>query len=164
MFCSPVASAKAEPTVEALPRRSAEWIPATVPECGIVADFPGVPKRMEETPKQLPKVVLLQLELANNQGVYQLGCATVPRTSQPARVLLDGARDGTLKSVNATLVRETEILGGREVVFELQGQQGVTRLFLAGDKLVTALVAPLGSVGSDNARRFLTSVQMGIGR
>jgi len=73
---------------------------------------------------------------------------------------LDGARDGMLKSIGATLGNERDIIGGREVLFDLNGEQGLAHPLWVNDRVVLATAMPLSVVGAASAKRFVNSVQL----
>jgi hypothetical protein len=54
----------------------------------------------------------------------------------------------------------SDIIGGREVLFELNGEQGLARLLWVNDRVVLATAIPLSLIGAASAKRFVNSVQL----
>src|SRR5262249_7918288 len=92
-------------------------------------------------------------------GAMTLGCATVGKTTESLARLLDGARAGMLANVNGTLLSERPVVGGREVHFAIQEGEAVARLDLVGEKILFAMVLPVGGFSEKNTQRFLDSVR-----
>jgi len=135
---------------------AAAWSRYPFDVCGISAEFPSDPGTMRT---DQAKMHIVDLPLAQSRGDLTLACSALPRTNKPAKALLDGAREGMLKAVRGKLVKETDVLGGREVLFDVQGQQALARLLVLGDKIIVATALPVSAMGTVTAKRFVTSVQ-----
>ena len=161
------AAAKASPvaaTDSAPPKRSAPvWVEHDLADCDVTADFPGEPKdeSHEQQTKAGPvKVSSAMTELAHGAGELSVSCSAPFKKMVPVSVVLDGARDGMLKNIDATLREEHEIIGGREVLFDLHGEQGLAHLLWLNHRMVLATAVPLSAIGPRSARRFVNSVQL----
>ena len=69
-----------------------------------------------------------------------------------------------LKNIDATLSEEHEIIGGREVLFDLHGEQGLAHLLWLNHRVVLATAMPLSAIGPASAKRFVNSVQLSAKR
>ena len=69
-----------------------------------------------------------------------------------------------LKSIDATFHDEHEIIGGREVLFDLHGEQGLAHILWLNHHIVLATAMPLSAIGSRSAKRFVNSVQLSENR
>ena len=156
---SPVARSDSAP-----PKRSATvWVEHDVQDCDVTAEFPSEPK--EESHEQQTKAGPIKIssamtELDQGRGAFSVSCSVPLTRTAPVSVVLDGARDGMLKNIDATLREEHEIIGGREVLFERHGEQGLTHLLWLNHRMVLAIAMPLSAIGPRSARRFVNSVQL----
>jgi len=89
-----------------------------------------------------------------------VSCSAQLLKKASAQGALDGARDGMLNRIGARMVKEREILGGREVLFELKNEQGMARLLFIDQRIVVVLAIPVSAFGSATAQRFLNSVEL----
>jgi hypothetical protein len=152
-------------TAEAPVRRVVPaWVDHELAACGVSAKFLGVPKdelHDVQTKVGLLKMTVATFELAGGKGALALSCSPeVRKKTTPVAGVLDGARDGMLQNIGAKLSDEREIIGGREVLFELGGEQGLAHLLWVNNRVVIATAMPLSTVGSVSAKRFVNSVQM----
>jgi hypothetical protein len=155
----PAATAAIPPTQVAAPA----WVSHELKACGVVAQFPTAPTEQTQelhTPRGSTELNLAQAELAGGTGEASVACSGVVKKQASDTVLLDGARDGMLKKIGATLSRERDIIGGREVLFELEGEKGLAHLLLIRDRIVVATAMPLSAFGANAARRFVNSVEL----
>ncbi|HWZ92441.1 MAG TPA: hypothetical protein VNW92_26430, partial [Polyangiaceae bacterium] len=131
------------------PKRAApSWADHELRECGVSAEFPGAPKdEADEVPtKDGPtKLTLAMFELPDGKGEMSVGCTASFPKEVVSKTALDGARDGMLKNIGAHLGSERAIIGGRELLFEVQGQQGMAHLLLLKNRIVVATVMPVGA-------------------
>jgi hypothetical protein len=107
-------------------------------------------------------MALALAEIREGKGALVVSCSPAP-TKKPALAgarALDDARDGMLKNIGAKLSSEREIIGGREVLFELDGEQGLAHLLWVNKRVVLASAMPLSVIGPATAKRFVNSVQM----
>lgn len=137
-----------------------EWLRFELTDCGIRADFPTMPKattQQQKVGKVSTTLTTAALEIAG-AGLLQVACSGSMKSTKPVNVVLDGSRTGMLKSVSGKLLKETDIVGGREVWFDVQGHLAVAHLLWVGDRIVMALVAPVNAFGGEASKRFLDSV------
>jgi len=141
------------------------WVDHELAACGVTAKFLGTPKdeqRDVQTPAGLLKMALALSEVDGGKGAFVVSCSPTP-PKKPALAgarALDAARDGMLKNIGAKLGSEREIIGGREILFELDGEQGLAHLLWVNKRVVLASAMPLSVIGPASARRFVNSVQM----
>jgi hypothetical protein len=130
------------------------------PDCGVSANFPATPKvAAQKVQVGANTMVFLSAMFENATGALMLGCSDVPKSSKASmKPLLDGARAGMLENVSGKLLKESDIIGGREIWFDVQGHLCVARLMIAGDRMVMATVMPATAFGGANAKRFFDSV------
>lgn len=105
------------------------------------------------------KLTLAMFELPAGKGEMSVGCSAPVTKRVATSVVLDGARDGMLKNIGARLGSEREVIGGREVLFEVQDQQGLARLFWLNNRVIIATVMPVGAFGGEALRQ-----QCAVGR
>ena len=163
--CKAAQSAEPEVASEVAPTPRVEhsWVNHELEGCGVAAEFPSAPvdeQQMLSTSQGPVELKLAHAALANGRGEATLACSAVPKKKRTDVVMLDGARDGMLKSIGATLTREREIIGGREVVFERDGEQGLAHLLLINDEIVVATVVPVSAFEQSAAKRFVNSVEL----
>lgn len=159
----PAVQASTAPVVAPKQKAAPEWVTSQVGDCGIEAKFPATPKQqLGQVATKIGTVTTSEasFELADGAGVMQLTCSAAFEAKKPAAVVLDGARDGMLQSIHAKLVKESEIVGGREVRFELEGEQGVAHLLWVRNRVVMAFAAPISAFGERASKRFVNSVQV----
>jgi hypothetical protein len=156
---APATTAGIPPAQAAAP----SWVSHELKACGIVAEFPSIPSektRELQTQRGSTELDLAQAELADGKGEASIACSGVVKKKVSDSVTLDGARDGMLKSIGANLSKERDIIGGREVIFELGGEQGLAHLLLIHDRVVVATAMPLRAFGPSAAKRFVNSVEL----
>jgi hypothetical protein len=137
-----------------------EWLRFELTDCGIGADFPATPKattQQQKVGKVSTSLTTAALDITGT-GALQLACSGIIKSTKPVSVVLDGGRTGMLKSVSGKLLKETDIVGGREISFDVQGHLAVARLLWVGDRMVMALVVPVNGFGAEASKRFLDSV------
>ena len=159
---APRASATETASVPAK-RASVPWVNHELAACGVTAKFLGAPRdELREVPTKagLLKMTVATFELRDGKGALTLSCSPAMLTKTAAASILDGARDGMLKNIGAKLSDEREIIGGREVLFELGGEQGLAHLLWVNNRVVLATAIPLSTIGSASAKRFVSSVQL----
>ena len=148
------------------PKRAAvAWVAHEVPECGVSADFPGEPtdEASEVKTKAGPlKMSSAVFELSGGKGEVSVSCSPVliKKGTVAISAMLDGARDGMLKNIGATLSEERDIIGGREILFDLHGERGLAHLLWINQRVVLATAMPLSAIGPKSAKRFVNSVQL----
>lgn len=151
-------------TISAPPKHSGPtWVAHEIPDCGVTADFPGTPK--DETSDLQTKAGPLKLSsamfvLPDAKGETSVSCTPAFSKKVVVSAALDSARDGMLKNIGASLKAEHEIIGGREVLFDLHGEQGVAHLLWLNSRMVVATAMPLSAIGPKSAKRFVNSVQL----
>jgi hypothetical protein len=141
---------------------AASWVSHELKACGIVAAFPSMPSEKTQelqTPRGSTEFDLALAEVADGKGEASVACSGVVKRKVSDAVLLDGARDGMLKNIGATLSKERDIIGGREVLFEFEGEQGLAHLLLVHDRLVVATAMPMSAFGPSAAKHFVNSVE-----
>jgi hypothetical protein len=165
--CTTFRKPAADPAAKAgsmSPRHSgATWVTHQVPDCGVKADFPGSPKDEVsdlQTKAGLVKLSSAMFVLAEGKGETSVSCTPALSKKVTVSAVLDGARDGMLKNIGASLLEEHEIIGGREVLFDLEGEQGVARLLWLNNRVIVATAMPLSAIGPKSAKRFVSSVQL----
>lgn len=151
-----------DPPPKRKPKQKSEvaWASREVRECGVSADFPAPPAEMRERAEGSTRIFEATLELPNGAGAMSVSCSAQLPKKASAQGALDGARDGMLNRIGARLVKEREILGGREVLFELKGEQGMARLLFIDQRIVVVLAIPVSAFGAATAKRFLNSVEL----
>ena len=157
----------APPPAATPPAAPSKWVQHDFKACGVTAQFPLAPKEeagRTQTSAGPEKTWTATTELSDNRGAFAVSCSAVMKKHVPADVVLDGARDGFLKTVGATLADERDILGGREILFELQGEQGLAHLWWVSNRLIVATAMPLSGVGPTAAKRFVNGVELSAPR
>lgn len=150
----------ARKVTEAPQAEPAPWITYNSDACGVTALFPNNPTLSNEAAsKSTGTFPLATYGKPDGTGAMTLGCATVGKTNLSLARLLDGARTGMLANVKGTLLSERPVLGGREVHFTIREGEAVARLYLVGEKLLFAMVLPVGAFSETNTQRFLDSVR-----
>ena len=155
------------PLPASAPPAPSKWVQHDLKACGVTAQFPKAPKEeagKTKTSAGFEKTWTATTELADDRGAFAVGCGEVMKKRVPADVVLDGARDGFLKNVGATLADERDILGGRELLFEVHGEQGLAHLWWVGNRVIVATALPLSGVGPAAAKRFVNSVELSASR
>jgi hypothetical protein len=127
--------------------------------------MPGTPK--EQTQKAVGVDVKLYM-VETRQGAYMASYADMPvptnESDEQIQTRLDGARDGSVRNVNAKLLSTSNItLGkcpGRSYDAELPGGKGVVRgnIYMSGTRLYQVMVVGTKSfVDSADSKKFLDS-------
>jgi hypothetical protein len=139
------------------------WVRHELKACGVVAEFPSAPNdetRDVSTTHGSAELELSIAELAGGSGATSVGCAEVVQNNISDDSALNAARDGMLKNIGGTLRQERDIVGGREILFERKGEQGLTHLLLLHDRIVIATAMPLRVIGPAAAKRFVNSIEL----
>jgi hypothetical protein len=139
---------------------------------GFSVKMPGSPKESTETYDtdggKVP-ATLYMLELEGGSVAYLAGYndfTTDQVTGRDSMEMLDGAREGMLKNVKGTLVREKKIsIGGhpgRELEVDAPGEMVVfVRVFLANKRLIQMLVVmPRAALASEDIKTFFGSFRL----
>jgi len=158
-----VASEASEAASAPAKRPALAWTDHELAACGVMAHFLGTPndeQRDVRTKGGSVKMTLASSELGGGKAALVVSCGPAQTKKITAVSALDGARDGMLKNIGATLSNERDIIGGREVLFELNGEQGLARLLWVNDRVVLATAIPLSLIGAASAKRFVNSVQL----
>jgi hypothetical protein len=165
--CSATSKASAQPMpaapIEPPKRPAAKWVDYDFRACGVTAEFPRTPaEETRDIPTRIGPVKLTSatMELPEGRGAVSVSCGGFKNKKMVVALALNGARDGMLKSIGATLNHEREIIGGREIVFDRQGEQGLAHVLWLNDRVVLATAMPLSAVGRASAKRFVNSVQL----
>jgi len=140
---------------------SSAWSKYEFAECGVAVQYPSIAAKHVSAAQGTAgvKVSTVEFELPGDRGELSVGCAPLAGKEKSSRAILDSARNGMLKNVDAKLVKETEIAGGREILFDASGNQGLAHIQLVGNRLVFAVAAPVSAVTADAANRFVSSIQ-----
>jgi len=139
------------------------WVKHEVKGCGVVAEFPSTPRdelRELHTSRGSAPLALSMSELADGKGEASVACGSPAKKAISDAAALDAARDGMLKNIGAILTEERDIIGGREVLFELAGEHGLARLFWVHDRVIVATAMPVNAFGPKAAQRFVRSVEL----
>jgi hypothetical protein len=122
-------------------------------------DFPGIPVvAVTEIPTGdgSRAVETGTFELPGGDRAMVATCADVGLAGTEG--LMDAAEKGMLARTGATLIDERPSLGGRELRLAVRDAEIWARLVtVGGSRLMTLVVAPIGAVSHDDARRFLDS-------
>lgn len=140
-----------------------KWVKYELAQCGLEARFPDVPEtavRQLDVGGKHVTLYVAGFNLPGDAGYVSVSCTELPKSKRTPTELLDAARDGVLKSTKANLQSESEILGGREVQFDVSGAGSIGHFLLFKDRLITALVVPISAIGEAGARRFLESIRV----
>ncbi len=137
------------------------WSHYDFADCGVAVQYPSSAAKHVIAPQAAVgvQVSTLEFELPDNRGELSIGCAPLPPKEKSSRAILDAARNGMLKNVGANLVKESDVAGGREILFDVSGNQGLAHIQLIGSRLVFAVATPVSGVTLEAANRFVSSVQ-----
>jgi hypothetical protein len=139
------------------------WNKVELRECGVTFEVPGTATRRASAPPATVagfKIWVAGFDLPESKGDLSFTCMLVPATDKPARVILDGAKNGMLKNTGGKLVKETDVPGGREILFEVSGTPVVARALLIQKRLMNVIAAPANAIAPDVVSRFMGSVQV----
>jgi hypothetical protein len=129
--------------------------------------MPGTP---EEKTQTVAGVTLNLFLLEETDGGYAVAYADLPIAAdekvEAIQKRLDGARDGMLRNINATLVRESKITlkgkyQGREIEANLPDKKGLlrARLYVVNKRLYQVMVVGTTDyVRAESATKFLGSL------
>jgi hypothetical protein len=153
----------------AAPAQAQQWAAYSPTGAGFTVDMPG-------------QWTTEGRDVQTDVGVIKMNMATVDQTSQvymtiysifpeqhinntPHEVLLNNARDGAVKNVNGTLVKEDKLsIGGfpaRHLTVDTSAGRVSQRLILAGTRLLQAIyVGPAGNETTADVGRFFQSFQV----
>jgi hypothetical protein len=128
--------------------------------------MPGTPKeKTQATPGGELKMYLVE----ERNGAYMAGFANTPippnESEAQTQNRLDGARDGAVRNINGTLVKDTKIKlagkePGREIEANLPQNKGIirARFYIVGSRMYQVMVVGTKSfAGSADATKFLDS-------
>jgi hypothetical protein len=138
-------------------------------EGGFKVKMPGSPKKQSQ-PAAGTTLHTYSVEGRSGAMIASYGDMPIPAKEPEAKIQdrLDGARQGMLKNVNATLVKETKIQlpgghPGREITADLPAGKGImrARIFLVDTRLYQILVVGVPTfANSTDATTFLESFEL----
>jgi hypothetical protein len=134
------------------------WSRHALEACGASIEFPRAPHASPDD--DLCGGVIrktLRVDWPDQPGALALSCAPAVRPGESVRRRLNIVRDRSV-GTDGRLVKETEVPGGREIVYDVQGVRLSQRIIVRGDQLIIAL-AVVTTVGEPTAERFLASLR-----
>ena len=160
---SPLAATESKkPPPEASPR-APTWVSYESESCGVRVEFPGEPVTARAdvpTKGGRAPVETSTFEQAGASGAMAVICATLGATDATQAALIDAGRDGMLGGIDARLIDESPIIGGKQLRFSVRNHEARARMMIKGNKLLTMLVMPVDAFPEANVRRFLDSVHV----
>jgi hypothetical protein len=134
------------------------WSRHTLEACAASIEFPWAPHASPDD--DLGGGVIrktLRVDWPDQPAALALSCAPVVRPDEAVKTGLDIVRDRSV-GTDGRLVKETEVRGGREIVYDVRGVRLSQRMVVRDNQLIIAL-AVVTTVGEPTAERFLASLQ-----